>query len=88
MKHLDKLIQELSQQQLEKKTRRHFLMDCVSKMGGLALAPLMFGCGLESKPKGLELSQRDLNPLAPLPPPFRGKPSPSSICIWQGRRPS
>ena len=76
MKQVEKLIQELTQQKLERQTRRHFLMDCVSKMGGLALAPLMFGCdfgGSKSGSSGLNLSERDLNPLAPLPPPFAGK---------------
>lgn len=75
MKQVEKLISELTQQKLESQTRRHFLMDCVSKIGGLALAPLMFGCetGSSKESKGLDLSQRDLNPLAPLPPPFGGK---------------
>lgn len=50
-------------------------MDCVSKVGGLAMAPLLFGCepGTIKKSQGLNLSDRDLNPLAPLPPPFAPK---------------
>ncbi|EAZ80165.1 DUF1501 domain-containing protein [Algoriphagus machipongonensis] len=76
MKQVEKLLKELNQQTLERQTRRHFLMDCVSKVGGLALAPLMFGCDTGSSNKavkGLDLSERDLNPLAPLPPPYAGK---------------
>ncbi|MEP1087625.1 MAG: sulfatase, partial [Algoriphagus sp.] len=72
MQSLDNMLVEFAQQKLEKQTRRHFLMDCVAKVGGLAMAPLMFGCdtGSSAASKGLNLSQRDLNPLAPLPPPF------------------
>jgi hypothetical protein len=76
MKHLEKLFAELAVQKLQNQTRRHFLMDCVSKVGGLAMAPLLFGCEPEQlikKSTGLNLSERDLNPLAPLPPPFVGK---------------
>lgn len=76
MKHLEKLFAELAAQKLHNQTRRHFLMDCVSKVGGLAMAPLLFGCEPEhliKKSTGLNLSERDLNPLAPLPPPFVGK---------------
>ncbi len=75
MKHLEKLFAELEAQKLQNLTRRHFLMDCVSKVGGLAMAPLLFGCEPEQliKKSGLNLSERDLNPLAPLPPPFVGK---------------
>lgn len=76
MKHLEKLFAELEAQKLQNLTRRHFLMDCVSKVGGLAMAPLLFGCEPEQlikKSSGLNLSERDLNPLAPLPPPFVGK---------------
>jgi hypothetical protein len=76
MNSLEKLFAELAVQKLQNQTRRHFLMDCVSKVGGLAMAPLLFGCEPEQlikKSTGLNLSERDLNPLAPLPPPFLGK---------------
>ena len=75
MNQLERLLTELSQQKLQNQTRRHFLMDCVTKMGGLAMVPLLFGCepGNSRKPAGLNLSERDLNPLAPLPPPFAPK---------------
>lgn len=76
MKNLEKLFAELAVKKLQNQTRRHFLMDCVSKVGGLAMAPLLFGCepGTSQKaPVGLNLSERDLNPLAPMAPPFMGK---------------
>lgn len=75
MNSLEKLFAELAVQKLQNQTRRHFLMDCVSKVGGLAMAPLLFGCEPEQliKKSSLNLSERDLNPLAPLPPPFVGK---------------
>jgi hypothetical protein len=69
MKGLDKLLGELELQRLQKQTRRHFLMDCVSKMGGLALFPLLNACQSGSGELGLNLSERDLNPLASLSPP-------------------
>ncbi|MFN5336612.1 MAG: DUF1501 domain-containing protein, partial [Bacteroidota bacterium] len=73
---LDKLLNELVSQKLQTQTRRHFLLDCVSKMGGLAMAPLLFGCDLGKNGRangGLNLSDRDLNPLSPQPAPFLGK---------------
>jgi hypothetical protein len=76
MQNLEKLAAELAVRKLQNQTRRHFLRDCVSKVGGLALAPLLFGCNPGSSqkaPSGLRLSERDLNPLAPLAPPFRSK---------------
>lgn len=75
MNQLERLLKEFGQQKLQNQTRRHFLMDCVSKVGGLAIAPLLFGCepGISPKSQVLNLSDRDLNPLAPLPPPFAPK---------------
>lgn len=90
MKNINHLLAELEQQRLEKQTRRHFLMDCVSKVGGLALAPLLFSCGLGNSKEtvtGLNLSERDLNPLAPLPPPFLPK-SKSIIYLHMAGAPS
>ena len=74
--NVEKLLNELVNQKLQTQTRRHFLLECVGKMGGLALAPLLFGCELGKNgtlKTGLQLSGRDLNPLSPLPPPFLGK---------------
>jgi hypothetical protein len=75
MNQLERLFKELTEQKLRNQTRRHFLMDCVSKVGGLAMAPLLFGCepGTAKNPIGMNLSARDLNPLSPLPPPFAPK---------------
>lgn len=67
---MEKLWAELSRQRIESQTRRHFLRDCMTKMGGVALAPLLLGCDVTGKPKGLGLSDRDLNPLSPLSPPM------------------
>lgn len=76
MKSLEKLVFEFEMEKLEKQTRRHFLMDCVGKIGGLAMAPLLFGCdptANSSAPMGLNLSNRDLNPLSPIAPPLASK---------------
>lgn len=90
MNNLEKLFTELAVQKLKHQTRRHFLLDCVSKVGGLAMAPLLFGCDpgqLSKSSTGLQLSERDLNPLAPLPPPFLGK-SKSIIYLHMAGAPS
>lgn len=72
MKGLEKIAKELEKIRLENLTRRHFMLDCVSKVGGLALLPLLSSCGFgnRNETKGLNLSERDLNPLSALPPPF------------------
>lgn len=73
MKNIGKLLSELEQTRLEKQTRRNFIFDCAGKLGGLALAPLLHSCGIGAANKdiiGMNLSERDLNPLSPLPPPF------------------
>ncbi|MFD2201546.1 DUF1501 domain-containing protein [Shivajiella indica] len=72
MKSFNKILSELEHTRLEKLTRRHFLLDCVSKVGGLALLPMLYSCNFGSKQEkgNLNLSERDLNPLSPLPPPF------------------
>jgi hypothetical protein len=71
MKGLGKIAEELEKTRLENLTRRHFMLDCVSKVGSLALLPLLGSCGFgnSNETKGLNLSDRDLNPLSPLPPP-------------------
>ncbi|RPA68899.1 DUF1501 domain-containing protein [Cyclobacteriaceae bacterium YHN15] len=71
MKGLEKIAEELEKTRLENLTRRHFMLDCVSKVGSLALLPLLGSCGFgnSNETKGLNLSDRDLNPLSPLPPP-------------------
>lgn len=76
MKNLQNLLRDLELQRLEKQTRRHFMLDCVTKFGGLALAPLLFSCeqsGTSGSALEMKLSERDLNPLSPLPPPFLPK---------------
>jgi hypothetical protein len=73
MKGIGRLLEELELQRLQKQTRRHFLMDCVSKVGGLALMPLLHAWNLGTEKKRLILSERDLNPLASLPPPYHPK---------------
>jgi hypothetical protein len=75
MNQLERLLKEFGEQKLQNRTRRHFLMDCVSKVGGLAMAPLLFACDpvFRAQSQALNLSDRDLNPLAPLPPPFAPK---------------
>ncbi len=74
MRNIEKFIDELSLRRLEQQTRRHFLRDCVSKLGGLALAPLLSACGQgSSTSSGLNLSARDLNPMATQAPPYLPK---------------
>ncbi len=76
MKHnLDKLLVEKAKRDLEATTRRHFIKQCASGMGGLALGSIFMGCDPISskKPPSMTFSERDLNPLATLPPPYSPK---------------
>lgn len=70
---LDRLIEERIQRELQAQTRRHFIKQCATGMGGLALGSIFTGCdplGSRKENKGMVFSERDLNPLATLAPPF------------------
>ncbi len=72
---LDRLIQEKWNREVQAKTRRHFIKQCASGMGGLALGGFMASCINNELPmnkaaKTLKLSARYLNPLSVLSPPL------------------
>lgn len=67
------LLAEKLKRELETTTRRHFLKECVSGMGGLALGSMFLSCGGKPKSKGIQLTERDLNPLSPISPPYAPK---------------
>ena len=72
---LDRLVEELRLREAQAKTRRHFIRQCTTGMGGLALTGFLASCNMRSAAhsaagEGDGLSKRDLNPLAPLAPPF------------------
>ncbi len=72
----EKLIMELVRRDLEAKTRRHFIKQCATGLGSLALGSIFMGCDpFRTTPKKLSLAytERDLNPLATLAPPFGSK---------------
>jgi hypothetical protein len=74
--NLEKLIQEKINRDLQAKTRRHFIKNCASGLGGLALGSIFMGCDPLNAPKkqlNMAFSERDLNPLATLPPHFGPK---------------
>lgn len=74
MDELKKLMAERLRTELQANTRRHFIKSCVSGMGGLALGSLFLGCdGPKKTSGGIQLSERDLNPLAPMAPPLSPK---------------
>ncbi|SFT16204.1 Protein of unknown function [Zhouia amylolytica] len=76
MDNTERLIQEKIKREIETQTRRHFIKDCVAGMGGIALSSLFFSCNsfFDNKKGGkLSLTERDLNPLATLAPPFPPK---------------
>ena len=76
MDYLERLIQEKLQQEAQAKTRRHFIKECATGLGGLALSSMFMGCdplGNNPKKPQLAFSERDLNPLATLSPPFNPK---------------
>src|SRR5690606_32837831 len=61
---------------LKEKTRRHFIKNCVTGMGGLALGSFFLSCdpfsGSGKKGK-IALTERDINPLASMATPFPAK---------------
>ena len=69
--NLQQIEKELQRQRLENLTRRHFLRDCASGVGGLALASLFGACNpFASKENSSSISS---NPLAPRVPHFAPK---------------
>ena len=73
---LDRLIEEKKRREAEAKTRRHFIKECTTGLGGLAISSLFMGCDplrSSSKKKAMGFTERDLNPLATLAPPFNPK---------------
>jgi len=62
---------ELHRQRLENLTRRHFLRDCASGVGGLALASLFGACNPFTSKENI--SSISSNPLAPRVPHFAPK---------------
>ncbi|MEZ4969666.1 MAG: DUF1501 domain-containing protein [Flavobacteriaceae bacterium] len=76
MNSLDRLIQEKLLREIQAKTRRHFIKDCVAGMGSLALGSFFMSCnsflGSEDTAK-IALTERDINPLASMPPPYPSK---------------
>jgi hypothetical protein len=73
---LERLFQEKIHREIEAATRRHFIKQCATGMGGIALGSLFLGCNpINGKGKSHKntFSERDLNPLAPLNPPYNPK---------------
>ncbi|MEY3350049.1 MAG: hypothetical protein RIQ50_160, partial [Bacteroidota bacterium] len=66
---LDKLMQEARQTTLSYQTRRHFLNQCRTGMGAMALGSLLEGCGLFSSKDEFSIT----NPLHVKAPQFPGK---------------
>ena len=75
-KEIERLIQEKIAREVQAKTRRHFIKSCAQGMGGLALSSIFMGCdplASPNKKSALRFNERDLNPLATIPPPFAPK---------------
>ena len=73
---IKRLLQEKIARETQAKTRRHFIKNCAQGIGGLALSSLFAGCDPLVKPQTksqVSFSERDLNPLATLAPPFGPK---------------
>ena len=76
MDNIERLIQEKINRELQAKTRRHFIKNCAGGLGGLALGSIFMGCdplSTSKKQSKIAFSERDLNPLATLPPHFGPK---------------
>lgn len=75
---VEKLVKEANEQHLRLETRRHFLMDCVTGLGTMALGSLLGSCGSSAGPRpgatGPAAQAADsLNPLSPKPPHYPGR---------------
>lgn len=73
---IKRLLHEKMAAEAQAKTRRHFILQCAQGIGGLALSTLFTGCDTKGKPRQksqISFSERDLNPLATLAPPFGPK---------------
>lgn len=76
MNKIERLIQEKIAQDVQAKTRRHFIKQCATGIGGLALGSIFMGCdplSKAAKTPTLGLTDRDLNPLSTLAPPLSPK---------------
>jgi len=74
MDNTNKILAEKLRNELKIKTRRHFIKNCVTGMGGLALGSMFMGCDPFGKStSGMSMANRNLNPLAPLTPPLNPK---------------
>ena len=76
--NIENLIAEKLKREIETQTRRHFIKQCATGMGGLALGSIFMGCDPLSPSKNNNnlhtgFTERDLNPLATLSPPFAPK---------------
>lgn len=72
MDPLEKLIQEKISKEIEINTRRHFIKECIAGVGGMALGSMFLSCNIFASDSSnkIQLSERDINPLASLAPPF------------------
>src|SRR5690554_3193986 len=70
---ISKLLEEFQKREVQSTTRRHFIMDCVSGMGTAAFGAMMLASCGKSPGTPSNITARDLNPLAPLPPHFAPK---------------
>jgi len=71
---MEKLLKEAREAELKAITRRHFLLDCVAGVGGIALGSLLGACSNDRAgnfPVGLPTDA--MNPLAPKAPHFAAR---------------
>ena len=69
---MDKLNKEFKKTNARFNTRRHFLKDCTLGLGGIALGSFLNSCKSKNTTFNYN-ANRDLNPLAPISPPFTPK---------------
>ena len=72
MVDINKLHNELKKSNARLNTRRHFIKECTLGLGGIALGSLLNSCS-RNNIKFNYNTDRSLNPLAPISPPYQPK---------------
>ena len=72
-KHNHRIIKQANEDALQFITRRHFINDCITGMGGMALGSFLSGCNWLGSKDAAGAAFNSANPLMPRAPQFAAK---------------